>query len=82
MKIFLRVLVLFGSLIITNKTQSQLFAKLFPPKTKPLTISVGKVKFESDIDENYSICKVIEGGDKINQLINQKEKIYCRLVSN
>ena len=49
-------------------------------KTKPLTISVGKVKFESDIDENYSICKVVEGGDKINQLINQKEKVYCRLV--
>ena len=34
------------------------------------------------IDENYSICKVIEGGDKINQLMNQKEKVFCRLVTN
>ena len=51
-------------------------------KTKPLTIPIGKIKFDSDIDENYSICKVIEGGDKINQLMNQKEKVFCRLVTN
>ena len=79
-----RVIVLAGSTIHLNDNDIfEVYTNDYSlSKTKPLTIPIGKIKFDSDIDENYSICTVIEGGDKINQLMNQKEKVFCRLVTN
>lgn len=47
---------------------------------KPLTIPIGTIKFESDIDENYSLCKVTSGGDKIQTTVGTSVKVYCKLL--
>lgn len=47
---------------------------------KPLTIPIGMIKFESDVDENYSLCKVSNGGDKIQAAVGTSVKVYCKLL--
>ena len=47
---------------------------------KPLSVPIGMLKFDSDIDENYSLCKVVNGGDKILAYIGKSEKVYCKLL--
>lgn len=47
---------------------------------KPLSVEIGRIKFDSDIDENYSLCKVTNGGDKIHASIAKSDKIYCKLL--
>jgi len=47
---------------------------------KPLSVEIGKAKFDTDVDENYSICKVTSGGDKIHASFGKSEKIYCKLL--
>lgn len=48
--------------------------------SKPLTVPIGTIKFESDIDENYSLCKVTNGGDKIQTTVGTSVKVYCKLL--
>ena len=47
---------------------------------KPLSVQIGTIKFDSDIDENYSLCKVSSGGDKIQASLGKTEKVYCKLL--
>jgi hypothetical protein len=47
---------------------------------KPLEVSIGTIKLESDIDENYSLCKVTNGGDKIQATVGTSVKVYCKLI--
>jgi hypothetical protein len=47
---------------------------------KPLSVPIGIIKFETDIDENYSLCKVTNGGDKIQATVGTSVKVYCKLI--
>jgi len=74
------VLILAGTPLKLKKGAEFQIYTIDKTMAKPLSVEIGRVKFESDIDENYSLCKVSSGGDKIFTSLSKSEKVYCKLL--